>query len=57
MDVQHRNFIAQKAMELCLLELLEFGFMQTDPNWANFFYDPQKQQVGNDCSNNSYIIL
>lgn len=45
MEVEHRNFIAQKAMELCLLELLEFGYMQTDPNWANFFYDSDKRQV------------
>lgn len=45
MKVEHRNFIAQKAMELCLLELLEFRYMQTDPNWANFFYNTEKQQV------------
>lgn len=45
MDVKDRNFIAQKAMELCLHELLEFRYMQTDPNWANFFYNPTKKQV------------
>ncbi|XP_018334944.2 atypical kinase COQ8A, mitochondrial, partial [Agrilus planipennis] len=34
-----------KIMELCLLELLEFGFMQTDPNWANFLYDPDQRKI------------
>lgn len=45
LDVDHRNFIALKAMELCLRELLEFRYMQTDPNWANFFYNPETRKV------------
>lgn len=32
-------------MLLCLRELFEFRFMQTDPNWSNFFYDPQTHRV------------
>lgn len=45
MSLEHREFIATKILELCLLEILEFRYMQTDPNWANFLYDPSKKQV------------
>uniref|UniRef100_A0A8B9J6L4 Atypical kinase COQ8A, mitochondrial n=1 Tax=Astyanax mexicanus TaxID=7994 RepID=A0A8B9J6L4_ASTMX len=30
---------------LCLRELFEFRYMQTDPNWSNFFFDPQIHKV------------
>uniref|UniRef100_UPI003590283C atypical kinase COQ8B, mitochondrial-like isoform X1 n=1 Tax=Myxine glutinosa TaxID=7769 RepID=UPI003590283C len=44
---QHeRNLIASRIMWLCLHELFEFRFMQTDPNWSNFYYDTDKQLVG-----------
>lgn len=33
-------------MRLCLLELFHFRFMQTDPNWANFLYDPVRGRLG-----------
>jgi aarF domain-containing kinase len=36
-----RNRIARLLLKLCLKELFEFKFMQTDPNWSNFFYDPR----------------
>lgn len=45
LDIEHRKFIALKALELCLRELLEFRYMQTDPNWANFFYNPNTKKV------------
>ncbi|CAH1181702.1 unnamed protein product [Phyllotreta striolata] len=45
MDIEHRQFIGDKIMELCLLEILNFRFMQTDPNWANFLYNPNKKQL------------
>lgn len=45
MDMETRKDIARKAMKLCVLELLEFKFMQTDPNWANFFYNKNTGQV------------
>lgn len=45
MPLEHRRFIAQKILELVLLEILTFRYMQTDPNWANFLYNPQKKQV------------
>ncbi|XP_068397828.1 atypical kinase COQ8A, mitochondrial [Eschrichtius robustus] len=40
-----RNEICHSILVLCLRELFEFHFMQTDPNWSNFFYDPQQHKV------------
>ncbi|SCU81306.1 LAFA_0C03972g1_1 [Lachancea sp. 'fantastica'] len=34
-----KNFISEAIMRLCLREIAEFQFMQTDPNWANFLYN------------------
>ncbi|GLV37119.1 Coenzyme Q8 [Carabus blaptoides fortunei] len=45
MDLETRKDIARKAMKLCVLELLEFKYMQTDPNWANFFYNKNTGQL------------
>lgn len=35
------NEVAERILKLCLREIFEFRFMQTDPNWSNFFYDPK----------------
>lgn len=32
-----RDFVGEKLLELCLMEIFLFKFMQTDPNPANFF--------------------
>ncbi|KAM5297660.1 atypical kinase COQ8B, mitochondrial isoform 2-T2 [Glossophaga mutica] len=40
-----RNQICFQLLRLCLRELFEFQFMQTDPNWANFLYDASSHQV------------
>ncbi|XP_048452608.1 atypical kinase COQ8A, mitochondrial-like [Rhincodon typus] len=40
-----RNYISENILRLCLQELFEFRFMQTDPNWSNFFYNPQTGKV------------
>uniref|UniRef100_A0A914C0R5 ABC1 atypical kinase-like domain-containing protein n=1 Tax=Acrobeloides nanus TaxID=290746 RepID=A0A914C0R5_9BILA len=32
-----RDYIAGKFIELCLKEIFVWRFMQTDPNWSNFF--------------------
>ncbi|VDN38861.1 unnamed protein product [Gongylonema pulchrum] len=32
-----RNYIASKYIELCLHEVFIWRFMQTDPNWSNFY--------------------
>lgn len=37
--------ICTHLLRLCLLELFEFRLMQTDPNWANFLYDPTRHKV------------
>lgn len=37
--------ICENILVLCLRELFEFRYMQTDPNWSNFFYDPQTHRV------------
>lgn len=41
--------ICFQLLRLCLRELFEFRFMQTDPNWANFLYDVSSHQVGYFC--------
>ncbi|KAM8726733.1 atypical kinase COQ8A, mitochondrial isoform 2-T3 [Acanthopagrus schlegelii] len=40
-----KNEICHNILMLCLRELFEFRYMQTDPNWSNFFYDPQTHRV------------
>lgn len=42
--------ICQNILLLCLRELFEFRYMQTDPNWSNFFYDPQTHRVSLSCT-------
>lgn len=37
--------ICSHVLRLCLRELFEFRFMQTDPNWSNFFYDAKRHKV------------
>ncbi|CAI5445436.1 unnamed protein product [Caenorhabditis angaria] len=32
-----RDYISSKFIELCLKEIFVWRFMQTDPNWSNFF--------------------
>jgi aarF domain-containing kinase len=33
-----RDWIGTQILRLCLRELMEWRFMQTDPNWTNFLY-------------------
>lgn len=37
--------ISTRVMRLCLMELAQFGFMQTDPNWANFLYNKNTNKL------------
>ncbi|KAL9954092.1 hypothetical protein ACROYT_G041586 [Oculina patagonica] len=39
------NKICLNILRLCLKEVFEFRFMQTDPNWSNFFFDPVKEKI------------
>ncbi|XP_018418087.1 PREDICTED: aarF domain-containing protein kinase 4 [Nanorana parkeri] len=45
MDQETRNEISYNILRLCLLEVFQFRFMQTDPNWSNFFYDADINKV------------
>ncbi|XP_073454629.1 atypical kinase COQ8B, mitochondrial isoform X2 [Aquarana catesbeiana] len=45
MDQETRNKISFNILRLCLQELFQFHFMQTDPNWSNFLYDADIDKV------------
>ncbi|KAE9542936.1 hypothetical protein AGLY_002847 [Aphis glycines] len=45
MDQDTRNNLCFLVLQLCLKELFEFAYMQTDPNWANFFYNERTKQL------------
>jgi aarF domain-containing kinase len=34
-----KDWIGTQILRLCLREITEFNFMQTDPNWTNFLYN------------------
>lgn len=40
LDQSTRDDIARRLLRLTMRELFEWRFMQTDPNWGNFLYDP-----------------
>jgi predicted unusual protein kinase regulating ubiquinone biosynthesis (AarF/ABC1/UbiB family) len=40
-----RDRVAAALIELTLRELFEFGFMQTDPNLANYRYQPATEKI------------
>jgi len=42
---QVRDKIGQTILNLTLREIFQFHFMQTDPNWSNFFWNHNKQKV------------
>lgn len=45
LNQDQRNKLATKIFGLTLRQLFEFRFMQTDPNPANYFYDPNQEVV------------
>jgi len=40
-----KNEVAKRLLKLTLREVFEFRFMQTDPNWSNFLYDPDEDRI------------
>lgn len=42
---QERDWIGTQILRLCLRELMEWRFMQTDPNWTNFLYNRQTKKL------------
>jgi aarF domain-containing kinase len=42
---EQRDWIGHHILRLCLREITEFRFMQTDPNWTNFLYNPDTNKL------------
>lgn len=40
-----KDWICTEIMRLCLQEIAEFRYMQTDPNWANFLYNKDTKKI------------
>jgi aarF domain-containing kinase len=40
-----RDWVGTQILRLCLRELMEWRFMQTDPNWTNFLYNRESQKL------------
>lgn len=40
-----RDWIGTQILRLCLREIVEFKFMQTDPNWTNFLYNEKEKKI------------
>jgi len=40
-----RNRMGRRLVNLVFRELFRFRFMQTDPNFANYLFEPQKQRI------------
>lgn len=45
LDQETRSYVGKKLLELTLMELFVFRFMQTDPNWSNFLYNEATRSV------------
>lgn len=46
LDQGTRDHIAEAVLKLVFRELFLHRYMQTDPNWANFLYNPNTKQLG-----------
>lgn len=42
---EQRDWIGTQILRLCLREITEFHFMQTDPNWTNFLYNAERDRL------------
>lgn len=40
-----RDWIGTQILRLCLREITEFRYMQTDPNWTNFLYNFETEKL------------
>ena len=45
MSQEIRNDVGSLLLRLTIRELFSWRFMQTDPNWGNFLYDEQSDQL------------
>lgn len=42
---EQKDWIGTQILRLCLREITEFHFMQTDPNWTNFLYNAETNRL------------
>jgi aarF domain-containing kinase len=42
---KQKDWIGTQILRLCLREITEFKFMQTDPNWTNFLYNSGTEKL------------
>jgi len=42
---EQKDWIGTQILRLCLREITEFRYMQTDPNWTNFLYKDSTQKL------------
>jgi aarF domain-containing kinase len=42
---EQKDWIGTQILRLCLREITEFKFMQTDPNWTNFLYNAKTNKL------------
>lgn len=42
---EQRDWIGTQILRLCLREITEFKYMQTDPNWTNFLYNASTNKL------------
>ena len=40
-----KDWIGSNILRLCLREIIEFKFMQTDPNWTNFLFNAKTNRL------------
>jgi aarF domain-containing kinase len=40
-----QDWVGTQILRLCLRELMEWRFMQTDPNWTNFLYNKDSKKL------------
>ena len=45
MTQKEKDWIGSQILNLCLREMTEFKYMQTDPNWTNFLYNPSTRKL------------
>ena len=42
---EQKDWIGTQILRLCLREIVEFRYMQTDPNWTNFLYNAKTNRL------------
>lgn len=45
LNQEQKDWIGTQILRLCLREIIEFNFMQTDPNWTNFLYNDKTSKL------------